>query len=111
MRTDTNKLCIALCGPLPGAIAQLERRKDVEYTTFSDGNALYDSVEDAAPFDFMVVRSDAGAGLVPLYYPGCDGNCLVYLAADPKNKEEIESLHELIDLLLEEKRGRIAKLT
>ena len=30
----------------------------------------------------MVVRCDAGAGLVPLYYRGCDGECFVFLTAD-----------------------------
>ena len=85
MRNDTSKLCIALCGPLPGVAEKLDSRDDVEYTVFPNGSALYERIEDDAPFDFMVVRSDAGAGLVPLYYPGCDGDCFVFLTADTQD--------------------------
>lgn len=109
MRNVTNKLCIAVCGPLPGAVALMECRDDVEYATFSNGSELYDRVEDEAPFDFMVVHSDAGAGLVPLYYPGSGGDCFVYLTADPQNDDGAESLNELIDTMLEEKRLRLSR--
>ena len=111
MRNDTNKLCIALCGPLPGVVERLERRDDVEYTVFSNGCELYDRIEDDAPFDFMVVRSDAGAGLVPLYYRGCDGECFVFLTADTQDPENMEALEELIGVVLEEKHLRMARHT
>ena len=44
MRNDTNKLCIALCGPLPGVVEKLERRDDVEYTVFSNGCELFERI-------------------------------------------------------------------
>lgn len=111
MRADTNKLCIALCGPLPGVTAMLDRRDDVEYTVFPNGNALYERIEDDAPFDFMVVRCDAGAGLVPLYYRGCDGECFVFLTADTQDPENMEALEELIGVVRDEKRHRMIRHT
>ena len=41
MRKDTNKLCIGICGNLPGAVELMESRDDVEYTTFSNGSERY----------------------------------------------------------------------
>ena len=111
MRNDTSKLCIALCGPLPGVAEKLDSRDDVEYTVFPDGSALYERIEDDAPFDFIVVRSDAGAGLAPLYYPGCDGDCFVFLTADTQDPENMEALEELIGVVLDEKRRRLARRT
>ena len=111
MRNDPNKLCIALCGPLPGVVERLERRDDVEYTVFSNGCELYERVEDDALFDFMVVRCDAGAGLVPLYYHGCDGDCFVYLVGDTQDPENMEALEELIGVVLEGKHLRMARNT
>ena len=111
MRNDTDKLCIALCGPLPGVVEKLERRDDVEYTVFSNGCELFERIEDDAPFDFMVVRCDAGAGLVPLYYRGCDGECFVFLTADTQDPENMEALEELIGVVLDEKRRRMIRHT
>ena len=110
MRMDTQKLCIAVCGPLPGTVERLERRVDVEYTAFPNGEALFERIEEDAPFDFMVIQSDAGGGMFPLYYPGCDGNCLVYLMANPQSDEDMEGLNEMIDTLLDEKQRRMATL-
>ena len=111
MRNDTGKLCIALCGPLPGVAEKLDSRDDVEYTAFPNGSALCERIEDDAPFDFMVVRSDAGAGLVPLYYPGCDGDCFVFLTADTQAPENMETLEEMIGVVRDEKRHRMARHT
>ena len=109
MRTGTNKLCIAVCGPLPDTVALLERRDDVEYTTFSTGSELSKCAEDDVPFDLMVLRSDAGAGIGPLDYQGDDGYCYVHLAADPQTDDGRESLNELIDTMLEDKRLQMAR--
>ena len=107
MRMDTQKLCIAVCGPLPGTVERLHRRKDVELTAFSNGGALMERIEDDAPFDFMVIQSDAGGEMFPLYYPGCEGNCLVYLMANPQSAEDMEGLNEMIDTLLDEKQRKM----
>ena len=109
MRNDTNKLSIAVCGPLPDTVELLERRDDVEYTTFSNGHELCKCAEDDVPFDLMVIRSDAGAGIGPLSYQGCDGYCYVYLMPDPQDKDSRDSLNELIDTMLEEKQFQLAQ--
>ena len=103
------KLYVAVCGPLPGAVALLERRGDVEYSTFSNGNELYDYAENEAPFDFMVIHSAAGEGMVPLYYYGSGGYCFVYLTADPQDDDGRDSLNELLDARLEDKRLQSAR--
>ena len=108
MRNDTNKLCIALCGPLPSVVELLESRDDVEYTTFASGNELCHRVEDKVPFDLMVIRSDAGAGIGPLSYQGDDGYCYVYLTADPQSDEDRDTLNEMIDVQLNEKWWRLS---
>ena len=108
MRKDTNKLCIGICGHLPGAVELMESRDDVEYTTFSNGSELCGCLEDAAPFDCMVIQSEAGVGMVPLYYPGCDGDCFVYLTGDPQTEDEKETLNEMIDTQLNEKWWRLS---
>ncbi len=109
MKYDTEKLCIALCGDLPDTVELLERRDDVEYTTFPNGHELCERTEDDVPFDLMVIRSDAGAGIGPLFNQGCDGYCYVYLVADPQDKDSKESLNELIDTMLEDKRLQLAR--
>ena len=109
MRNDTNKLCIAVCGPLPDAVELLDRRTDVEYTIFSNGHELRKCAEDDVPFDLMVIRSDDGAGIGPLSYQGCDGYCDVYLTADPLDNDSRDTLNELIDAMLEEKQFQLAQ--
>ena len=109
MRNDTKNLCIAVCGSLPDTVALLEGRDDVEYTAFSNGHELCKCAEDDVPFDLMVIRSDAGAGVGPLSYQGCDGYCYVYLMADPQDKGSRDSLNELINAMLEEKRFQLAR--
>ena len=109
MRNDTNNLCIAVCGTLPDTVELLERRTDVEYTTFSCGSELSRCAEDDVPFDLMVIRSDDGVGIGPLSYQGCDGYCYVYLVADPQDKDSRDSLNGLIDTMLEEKRFQLAR--
>lgn len=109
MRKDTNNLCIAVCGPLPDTVALLERRDDVEYTTFSTGSELSKCAEDDVPFDLMVLRSDAGAGIGPLDYQGDDGYCYVYLTADPLDDDGRDNLNGLIDTMLEDKRFQLAQ--
>ena len=109
MRKDTNKLCIALCGALPDTVELLECRADVEYTTFSNGLELCERAEDDVPFDLIVIRSDAGAGIGPLFNQGTDGYCYVHLAADPQTDDGRDSLNELIDTMLEAKRLQLAR--
>lgn len=104
MRRDTEKLCIAVCGPLPGAVERLKNRLNVECTAFSTGDELFAQIEEAAPFDFMVLHTNAGGGMFPIYYPGCDGDCLVYPMRDPQCDEDMAGLNEMIDILLEKKR-------